>query len=148
MKALLSLLSVMMTVLASAGQIVLVEWSNENNAGVVTKKVQHLADEDALAKLKDWKPGEGVPVPVTRDRAVELAKEAARLDGRTEFKDLEMSIQLMEALLFDEDTGEAIRVKRGTCLWYYLIDFNKSKGEFENQYVVSMDGKVALRVIQ
>jgi hypothetical protein len=147
MNALRFLLPVMMSATAWAGQIVLVEWSHETN-GVVTKKVQHLADEDALAKLKDWKPGEGVPVPVTRDRAVELAKEAARLDGRTEFKEIEMSVELMEARLFDEDTGEKIRVRRGTCLWHYMINFRKSEGRFEDQYVVSMDGKVALRVIQ
>ncbi|HVJ45091.1 MAG TPA: hypothetical protein VM511_01820 [Luteolibacter sp.] len=146
MKALLTLLPVVMTTLASAGPLVLAEWSQENN-GVVTRKVQHLADEDSLAKLKGWKPGEGVPVPVTRDRAVELAKEAARLDGRTEFKELETSVQLTEAMLFDEDTGEEIRVRKGTCLWYYMISFVKS-GKFEDQYVVSMDGKVALRVIQ
>ena len=132
--------------MAYADRVALLDASSEQN-GVVTYRSQHFANTDTLAKVGAWKPGDGKPAPVTRDQAVALAMASARAGGRTDFKESATEVELSEAVLVD-DAGEKIRVPRGTCLWFYEITFNKESTEPEDIYVVSMDGKVAIRIIK
>ncbi len=73
-----------------------------------------------LSKVVDWKPGDGGPCPLTRDKAVEIAKAEVAKKGRPPFADEEIRVHLHEG--FINDKAERRLVPENACLWYYTIE--------------------------
>lgn len=131
--------------LAFADKLQLTDFTAESG-GKKLYRVRHFAELDTLREVKDWNPGQGA-VPITRDQAVELAKKAAQATGRNDFPEDQLQVELREAMPFDSDTNQEIKVPAGLCLWYYEGRFSGVAFEPESVYLVTMDGRVATREI-
>lgn len=130
--------------LALGDKLQLTDSTSQSN-GVRVYRVRFFAELDSLREVKDWSPGQG-SVPITRDQAVKMAKQAALESGQNQFAEEEIQVELRKALPFDSDTGQEIKVPAGLCLWYYEIRFTNSYDP-EATYLVTMDGRLATREI-
>lgn len=72
-----------------------------------------------LSKVVDWKPGDTKPCPLTRDKAVEIAKAEVARQGKGPFADEVIKVRLEEGFINDE--AERKLVPENACLWYYTI---------------------------
>lgn len=72
-----------------------------------------------LSKVVDWKPGDTKPCPLTRDKAVEIAKAEVAKQGMGPFPDEEIKVRMDKGFINDE--GQRKLVPDNACLWYYTI---------------------------
>jgi len=68
-------------------------------------------------------PAKGGPLVISRDRAVTLAREAAAKDGRTDITERRTWVTFVEGHV----SGTQEDVPEGACLWYYIVEFNRSQ---------------------
>jgi hypothetical protein len=96
---------------------------------------------EELAKTRDWSPVTGAAPPLSRNQAVEIAKQAAAAQGI----DVSDAGKLKVVLQYPAD-AEEMHESLGdrTSLWFYVVSFGKRPAEW---FVVTLGGKLAAREI-
>jgi hypothetical protein len=102
---------------------------------------------EELEKIPVWNPADGKPAPLTRNRALEIARQAAAAQGIILSDEIRFSVTLlhMHSSYVELLKGQPV----SGCLWYYVVDFfAKTDLPGEATFVVSMSGAVATRKIE
>ncbi len=80
-------------------------------------------DASKVPARVSFDPAKGGPLTLTRDRAVVLAREAAAKDGRADITERRTWVTFVEGHV----SGSQQDVPEGACLWYYIVEFNRSQ---------------------
>ncbi|QJE94761.1 hypothetical protein [Luteolibacter luteus] len=94
---------------------------------------------EELAQTAYWSPEAGVAPPLSRNQAVEIAKQAAVAQGVHVSDPAKLKVVLQypaEAKDMQERLGEKV------SLWFYVVSFGKKPAEW---FVVTLGGKLASR---
>ncbi|MCW1924590.1 hypothetical protein OKA05_18645 [Luteolibacter arcticus] len=97
--------------------------------------VDYRVDAAELRKVPAWEPKAGAKPPLRRDRAVEIARQAAASSGEGELK-----VTLCTVNRFEKDLLK--RLPKDGCRWFYVVEFRKD-GREPFRCVVTMSGTVA-----
>lgn len=98
---------------------------------------------EELEKIPKWEPTFNISAPLSRNEALEIARQAAK----TLKVDLppadEFTVTLQKTNPFEKELLE--RLPRQGCLWYYMVTFGKNLGSLKGKYtfLVTMSGAVA-----
>lgn len=96
---------------------------------------------EELAKTLDWSPVTGAASPLSRNQAVEIAKQAAAAQGI----DVSDPAKLKVVLQYPEDAKDMHEsLGERVSLWFYVVSFGKRPSEW---FVVTLGGKLAAREI-
>ena len=119
---------------ATAEEIVLDRIHSAVGAGWVDYRVERAEIE----KVPSWEPKTGRKAPLGRDRAVEIAKQAAAASGLGE--KVEMIVTLETVNRYEKDILR--RLPTDGCRWFYVVEFREEKKK-PVFCVITMSGVVA-----
>ena len=119
----------------------------------VTKPAAHFnisfhIPREELEKIPVWKPTLGQPAPLTRVKAVEIAKTAAISQGLAVPDDPRIQV-ILTTIHSNYNPETKTRPIRG-CVWFYAAEFIDAKVDQpgKNTFVVTMSGALASREIK
>ena len=101
--------------------------------------VEYSVPISALSGVPPWDPADGSAVPLTRDQAVEIAKQEAAKMGKANPPERSLSVALKKIFLRGPDVSRV----PACCEWIYVISLEEKANPPALLFMVTMSGTVA-----
>ncbi|MEK7951966.1 hypothetical protein WKV53_15730 [Luteolibacter sp. Y139] len=103
--------------------------------------MDYRVERPEYVKVPEWEPMPGSEVPLSRDKAVEIAKQATAASGVGE--KARMIVSLEATNRYEKEILK--RLPQDGCRWFYVVEF-REEGKKSIFCVVTMSGAVAKAV--
>jgi hypothetical protein len=111
----------------------------------VKDQVRFQISRDELEKVPAWEPADGTRVRLSRNQALEIARNAVSLDGLDVSDESKLTVTLRTTNRFEKELLKHLPPR--CCRWFYLVQFRGDDVDLKEKFtvLVTMSGATATK---